>query len=129
MAQTSSDVDILLKGTICTIINGFPETEMNVLHRWNRSTDPKSGIIDEVHKPQYFHSAVAIYIFLKYPKFRPKVSFMNIITKHNLETEFLKIAMDVIGADEDGVKFMEHSDILLQQAILVDEKNGRTIIA
>lgn len=112
LVDEDNEETIKQKGILCTLINGKPEIISTVKTEWNRSII--YGEIDIVMKPQYLHSAVAIYILIKYPEVRERHpdNFYEMISKSNIEKECLKIAIDVLKSDNDGISFINNSDNL-----------------
>lgn len=116
LSWTGSDEQLDLKRDICILVNGESD---------NKDKISRFGISNEtVMKPQYVHSAAAIYIMLKYPGLRKDDSFIHIVLKSNLEEPCLKIATDVLSADPDGLNFINLGDSIFNSdsdVILVDE--------
>ncbi len=94
---------------VCILVNGQSKNEFNSF-KWNRSIT--SGKEDIVYKQQHIHSAVAIFMMIKYPHLRKSDSFVNIIINSGLMDECLKIALDVLNADEDCHDFITNSDLI-----------------
>ena len=66
----------------------------------------------EFKKPQYMHSALSIYLLIKYPHLRPANSFVQLIIQKGQEdiNAWLKIATDVLNDDPDCSAFIKTSD-------------------
>lgn len=117
------------KRKVCIFINGESGNEKN-LSKWNKNPSAGRDSMIIVFKQQFVHSSAAIYINLKYPQFRRKNSFIDIIINSGLEKECLKIASDVLNADEDCIDFITNSDFIFNSDTkinIVDEKNDRLI--
>ena len=127
LSSTAPDDVLDVKGLICCAMTGFSGEAITALHRWNRNLDPMSTVQDIVMKPQTFHSAMAIYVLLKYPQYRPKNSFVTLILNRKAEDVFLKIATDILDADVDGHRFVEASDSLMRDVTIVDDRN-KTVV-
>ena len=106
LALTAPNDVLDVKGVICCAMTGFSGDAVNAPHRWNRNLDPMSTVQDIVMKPQTFHSAMAIYVLLKYLQYRPKNSFVTLILERKADDSFLKIATDILNSDADGRRFV-----------------------
>jgi len=115
------------KQEICCNVMGFTGLQMDAMHRYQASPTNKL-----VMKPQTFHSAVAIFLLLKYPHIRPKKSFVNIIIAQKVEDCFLKLATDILSQDVDGLDLIAHGDAMFcnpdQANVLVDDHNKTTFV-
>ena len=123
----NTDEVLNTKQKICVYINGQSKNEFNIF-KWNRS--PSSGNEDIVYKKQFIHSGASIFMMIKYPHLRNSDSFVNILIASNLTEECLKIATDVLMADEDCIDFVTNSDIIFNsenKTIIVDETNDRVL--
>ncbi len=104
---------LVAKRKICVYLNGQSKNEFNNF-KWNRT--PSSGQVDIVYKQQFIHSSAAIFMMIKYPHLRKTDSFVNIIIKSDLMKECLKIALDVLTADEDCIDFIINSDSIFNSS-------------
>lgn len=123
----NSEENLILKRRICVLVNGQSKNEHNSF-KWNRSIS--SGREDIVYKQQYIHSSAAIFMLIKYPHMRPNDSFISIIIESGLMNECLKIALDVLTADEDCYDFVTNSDFIFNSDFhikIVDESNNSKI--
>ncbi len=111
-ANTDSEQFINAKRIVCCTLNGFASGEINKLYKFGTSTSSRTLDIrnandvgidgDTKMKPRYFHSAISIYLLLKYPKLRSETSFINIALRNNAESDFMKISTDILKMDPDG---------------------------
>jgi hypothetical protein len=128
LSKLDSKESLADKKIYCCALTGFSGETVDQLHKWNRNIKPY-GKIDIVMKPQYLHSAMAIYVLLKYPQYRPINSFVNMIIQNKGEATCLKIAIDVLQEDPDGANFVLNSDALLnsKDMNIVDEHNNKVV--
>jgi hypothetical protein len=119
----NTEENLVLKRRICVLVNGQSKNE-DKFFKWNRSQS--SGREDIVYKPQFIHSGAAIFMLIKYPHMRTNDSFINIIIESDLMNECLKIALDVLTADEDCTDFVTNSDFIFGSEFelrIIDETN------
>ena len=125
LSHTNAKKNLDLKKKLCCEINGFYGKQIHELHPFNKSV---TGM-ELVMKPQTFHSALSIYILLKYPQIRSENSFINLITDRRAESVFMKLVTDVLSADDDGVDFIKSCDPHLTGLnIFIDEHNNKVTI-
>lgn len=102
LVQDMKNVTLEQKRKICLQLTANNET--TVPTKWNRDLTSKEG--EWVLKPQYFHSAAGLYLFLKYPHLRFESSPVDSILEKGFEKEFLNLASAVLSADPDGLSFL-----------------------
>jgi hypothetical protein len=108
------------KRELVCILNGMPDSQ--ALSRWMR----KDKLI--VLKPQYFHSAICIFVLYKFPDLRSKPSFYDKIAFHGVEKEACQLAMDVLNADDDGRCFLKDEwKELSGKCVMLDDHNQKII--
>jgi hypothetical protein len=104
------------KRSLCVLINGQSQNSQNK-SKWNRSIS--TGELDIVYKPQFIHSAAAIFMLIKYPHLRKNDSFIDIVINSNLTKECLKIALDVLTVDDDCSDFITNSEKIFNSEMIV----------
>lgn len=94
------------KKAVCCAVSGFRDPGMMTKFK----EDPL------IMKPQWFHSALAIYLLLTYPSMKPASSFIDLFIG-KCDRELLKIAVDVLSSDVDGEELLTTS---LDDTIVID---------
>ncbi len=114
----------LKKRVICQM-NGFSGDAIHLNHRYMSHI----GTPKLVMKPQTFHSAVAMFILLKYPHLRKPNSFIDkIIAAEGAEAACMKLSQDILKGDEDGRDLIQNGDTYFgpnESYILVDDANQK----
>jgi len=96
--------EIEKKRKVChLLVMGRRMDNFNVLSKWGTG---------EFEKPQYMHSALSIYLLIKYPHLRPANSFVQLLIDNGQEhvDAWLKIATDVLNDDPECAGFIKTSD-------------------
>jgi hypothetical protein len=86
------------KKRCCLIATSFTLADCDKQSRWLTSEEKT------ITKPQWFHSAFALYILLSRPGSAPKRSFIIPIIATDSREIFLKIAKDVLVSDSAGAE-------------------------
>jgi hypothetical protein len=115
--QIQKSDNLKWKKELVCYLNGFED--INKLELWRSKNQ------EDILKPQWFHSAIGIYLLLKYPQLRKKDSFMNYVTENNIEEIILKVVIDILKEDEEGLFFMENSDKFIPSVNLIIDKHNQ----
>jgi len=115
-------MDLFEKKKYCLLLSGFTVDKMEKMHRWN-----ELGTF--IMKPQWFHSAMSIYILIKYPQFRTKTSFIQSILQENKTDEVFQMAIDVITSDENGMASIDGLNRMFDthDIIIIDDHNKKAL--
>jgi hypothetical protein len=81
-----------------------------------------------VMKPQWLHSATAVYLLLRKPEMRHKSSFAWLIVRGNLVSEYIELATEVLRSDDEGRRFLDAIEPQLSNAIIVDKHSDSTLV-
>jgi hypothetical protein len=121
------DPEFHLKCVLCCTITGMSHTGVYELHKWAKNAEKENYII--IEKPQYIHSAAAIYLLITYPHLTGADSFMNSINSQQKPLA-LRLALDILNNDEDGVEFIKSSKEMFEskEVHIIDEHNNATIV-
>lgn len=122
---TATSNNLPAKRSMCIWINRQVKNSKNMLE-WDKGAPFAKKI---VYKPQYIHSAAAIYTLLKYPQLRSDDSFILLAINSKLEDECLKIATDVLLADKDCINFITYSDSIFNGEIDVFDPIYNTMVS
>jgi hypothetical protein len=117
-----------IKYVLCCTISGMVHEKTYEPHKWVKNMgNPNEEIVE---KPQYFHSAAAIYLLITCPHLTGKDSFIKGINYKQLPLA-LKLALDILNTDEDGVEFIKSSNEMFvskKEFCIIDEHNNSNIV-
>ncbi len=104
MAKTSTGVQTEQKKQVVCALNGFDHEKYLEASLFGESKD-------EVYKPQYIHSASALYLHLRNPALiKGSSAPITYIRKEEIVQESLKLALDVLLTDPYALSFTQRLD-------------------
>lgn len=101
-ALQSNSLTLEDKKRCCLLVNLFPLSKFAHEAPWVTL----NGHVTT--KPQWFHSASAIFVLLSGIVSKPTLSFVDAIYTSHTEKDFLAMAREVLSSESDGVEFLTH---------------------